>query len=378
MYTTLVSPQYRKPLSERQNKFLTTFQGLKFYDDFLTKYGKHIYIFGSTGSGKTMKGYWLVDWLKHRETQIWISTGKSDEILPLFFMGKKLKIVTPARTDVIIEERIAGKWERITENIQTVTAENPSIMLDEIAPGSFSPDRHRIRDTITIFEVRNAFVSSRNAIRWIAELFESLAYKSRLGEMPSIFPASLHVDESQWLMAGKRVSGEGERNRSAETITENAFEMRSKGMRLCFYAQAFKNIPKAARENISCAIICRGGMVDPEENANFAQWCIGLPGRRSPMKYKNFEGRFVFEDGFSSPPKEPWKFPLFPEREEDRERMARMRVRYEGKNDVEKAGDEIDQECQPELGRFSAMAIPPEKIEYFNRYQAEGLTADEK
>ena len=51
------------------NKFLDkldTFQrsfiiskgyGLRFYDEFLCKHGYHLFIFGTTGAGKTNKGY---------------------------------------------------------------------------------------------------------------------------------------------------------------------------------------------------------------------------------------------------------------------------------------------------------------------------------
>ena len=367
-----------KYLSERQCAFLKTYPGIKFYFEFIQKHGKHIFVFGGTGSGKTQKAYWLLDWLKHRETQIWISTGKSGEILPLLFMGKKIRIITPARTDVIIEEKINGEWQRVTENIEYIYVETPEQMLDELKGNSYPDGHHPKKSTINILEIRNAFAHYKNALAWMAELFEKLAYKCRLGDMPSIFPASLHIDETQWAMAGKRISGEGERNRVSEVVTENALELRSIGIRLCLYAQSYKNIPPPARENMSFSIICRGGMVEPEENQNLAQWCNGIPRRRSPMRYKPEEGRFVFEDGFSSPPLIPWEFPLFPELESDRERLQRMRVRYVGRFDEKHEENEIQEECLPELGRFSALVIPPEARDtiMYSRFDAPGIEGD--
>ena len=363
--------------NERQKAFLRTFVGIKFYYEYLTKYGKHTFTFGGTGSGKTQKAYWLLDWLKHRETQIWVSTGKSGEILPLLFMGKKVRIITPARTDVIIEERVGSDWQRITDNLEYVYVETPEEMLNELKGNSYPDGHNPAKMTINILEIRNAFVRYQNALGWMAELFEKLAYKCRLGDMPSIFPAALHIDESQWTMAGKRISGEGERNRVSEIVTENALELRSIGVRLCLYAQSYKNITPAARENMSFHILCHGANVEPEENQNVSHWCTKQFGMRIPLKFKPYEGRFVFEDGFSHPPLNPWQFPLFPENTADQERLARMRVRYVGRFDEHNESEEVEEECLPELGRFSAMAIPPEvrNEPTYSRYDAESIRA---
>jgi hypothetical protein len=179
--------------------------------------------------------------------------------------------------------------------------------------------------------------------------------------MPNIFPATIHVDESHWIMAGKRISGEGMRTKASEAITENAMELRSSGVREVLYSQGYTNIPPPARENMLFNIICHGGMVSSEENGNLSKWCNNAAHRTppSPMQFKTQHGRFVFENGDSYPPQKPWSFRHYPKDENDRKWIKTLRVRYEGKFDTVQT-EEIEEELFPELGRFQAMAIPPE------------------
>jgi len=377
--TVGINPKYLSKLDESQRTFILTATGLRFYDEFLCQHGKHLFIFGTTGSGKTNKGYSIVDWLKHLEVQIWFDSGKQNEILPLLCMDRKVRILTPTGTDIIIEEFKAGKWERIQDHPEVIQVSVPSDALSSISPGSWGyqngqKHHNRVRDTITIISFRNAFTKKELAVEWVSQFFEELAYRVRLGTMPDIFPASLHIDESQWAMAGKRVSGEGLRTKASENITENAFELRSAGVREILYAQGYTNIPPAARENMLFAVICHGGYVSSDENGNLSKWCVNAPQRtpHSPMQFKTWHGRFVFENGDSYPPQKPWNFRLYPKDESDRKWIARLRVRYVGKHDIRTEEREIQEELFPELGRFSALAIKPEKQEkIFNgRYEA--------
>ena len=356
------SNKYLEKLDPEQRTFILSAVGRRFYDEFLIKYGKHLFIFGTTGSGKTNKGYSFVDWLKHLETQIWFDSGKQGEILPLLCMDRKVRIITPTGTDIIIEEHKEGKWQKINNHPEMIQVSTPSDALSSISTGSWSTSKNRIRDTITIISFRNAFSKREKAVEWVAEFFEELAERCRAGTMPNIFPASLHIDESQWAIAGKRVSGEGARTKASETITENAFELRSAGVREVLYAQGYTNIPPAARENMLFAVICHGGFVSSDENGNLSKWCNNAPQRtpHSPMQFKTWHGRFVFENGDSYPPDKPWNFRLYPTKEEDRKWIAKLRVRYVGKNDIGTGEREIEEECFPELGRFSVLAIKPE------------------
>ncbi|MCX6692273.1 MAG: hypothetical protein NTW33_09575 [Methanoregula sp.] len=88
-----MNPLFVAKLNPNQRAWIKKAVGVKFVKEFLWRKGNHCFVFGTTGSGKTQKLYWLLNWLKHGETQIWFSTGKSDEILPLFFMGMKIRVI---------------------------------------------------------------------------------------------------------------------------------------------------------------------------------------------------------------------------------------------------------------------------------------------
>ena len=353
--------------------------GQKFYWQFLIKHGYHIFTVGTTGSGKTQKAYWLVHWLRYLENQIWVSTGKSNEILPLLCMDRRVTILTPAGCDVIIEERKDGTWQKIKNHPEVIGVNTPEDMLLSIDPGIWDKHYNRVRGAITVLELRNAFHKQSDALGWLSQFFSTLAEWCRLGKMPPIFPATLHIDESQWVLAGKRISGEPERMKTTEVITENALELRSVGIRLAFCSQSYRNIPPAARENMLCTILCHGADISSDENGDLSRWCSGV-GRLPTSRYKANQGRFVFEDMDSYPPKMPWDFPLFPLDERDRDWVKGLRVRYVGQHDGQGEEIETKTECLPELGRFSAMAIPPEKIEAYggpSRYDDGGMIKNE-
>jgi hypothetical protein len=374
---TMIAPKFLDKLDSVQRQFILTAVGLRFYIEFLCKHGYHLFIFGTTGAGKTNKGYAFVDWLKYLETQIWFDSCKTNEILPLLCMNRKVRIITPTGTDISIEEYHNGKWQKIKDHPEIVHVSSPYDALSSIATGSWDKSRHIVRDTITIISFRNAFSKKELAVQWVSEFFELLAERLRQNTMPNITPASLHVDESQWAMAGKRISGEGIRSKASEVITENALDLRSNQIRLVIYAQGHNNIPPAARENMLFNVLCKGADVSSEENGNLSQWCKFHPARDppSPMQYQPYHGRFVFENGDSYPPQNPWHFRLYPLEETDRKWIRGLRIRYEGKHDIRTEEFEIKEECLPELGRFSAMAIKPEEQEaIINRWQSEGVT----
>lgn len=362
--TVGISPGFLAKLDEVQKTFILRAVGRRFYDEFLCQHGYHIFTVGTTGSGKTNKGYWLMDWLKHLETQVWISSGKTSETLPLLFMDRKVQIIVPSGTDVIIEELAGGRWTRIEDHPVVIQVESPRAMLNAISAGSWSKGRHRVRDTVNILEVRTAFKDSKKAVLWIAEMFQNLAEMLRDGELSDIAPVTIHIDESQWAIAGKRISNEPERMKASEIITENALELRSALFRLAIYAQGHNNIPPPARENMLFHLLCKGAEVSSDENSSLAEWCKYTPNRDppSPAQFKKYHGRFIFENGDSWPKDRPWKFRKYPLDPEDQERINHMRVRYVGKHDMKTEEDEITEEL-PNLGRYAALAIPHEMIE---------------
>jgi len=340
---------YMNLLDEGQRKMAITGPGKMFLDEFVWRHGNHAVVPGTTGSGKTNLGYWITNWLKISETQIWMDSGKSDEILPLLCLGEPVHIICPKYTDVIIEERINGRWERLTDH--------PKV--------TYVPDAGDTwwainKKAINILCFRNAFWTTQARIEWVADLFQTLAEWTRLRRMPKIFPFTLHADETQWLLPGVRITRDEDRVRGSEIITENALEIRSSGGRLIMYVQDFMNLPPAVRQNLVCAFLKRGAEIKSEQSKKLARHCFPPVWEKSPANYRREECKFVTEDGRSSPTNRPWVLALMPKSEEDRAWLKRCRVRYVGFNDQRPAEAETEEECFPELGRFSVLAIKPE------------------
>jgi hypothetical protein len=368
-----LNPAYLAKLDEDQQVTALTASGKFFLDSFVHIRGNHGFVIGTTGSGKTNLGEWLVSWLKHTECQIWMDSGKSDEILPLLCQGKPVRLIVPKYADVFIEERINGKWQKIENHPEVSHVDCAGSTWFAVAGNEGDKDWNYYPNKINILCFRNAFWSSSRRAEWMTDLFTSLAEGSRLRSLPSsLFPFTLHIDEAQWAVSGSRISKDSDRAKSSEIITENVLEIRSAGGRIVAYVQGFLNLPPAMRDNLVCAFLLRGADIHTDENKRLAKACqadYGIYGSKAPINFKRGELKYVAEDGKTD---RPWKIPLFPKSEEDRKWLKRCRVRYEGFNDRRPATAETEEECLPELGRFSAMAIPPERqIELYNRFGAE-------
>lgn len=374
-----INPKYLDKLDDEQRAAAITMPGKFFLDNFVWLHGNHCFVIGTTGSGKTNKGYWLVNWLKHTETQIWMDSGKSDEILPLLCQGMPVQIIVPKYADVLIEERINGKWQKIKDH--PVVTHVPTAGDTWFAIRAGRDQSHHFKpNTINILCFRNAFWTTSARAEWMSELFETLATWSRLRRMPAIFPFSFHFDETQWAISGTRITKDSERVKSTEIIQENVLEIRSMGGRIIAYAQGFLNLPPAMRDNLVCSILCRGADISSEQSKKLAPHCSTYDPNYNPARYRKNKGKFVSEDGRSSPPHMPWDFALFPKSEQDREWIKRCRVRYEGFNDQRPKQAESEEELFPQFGRFSYLAHKPEEQEAVSgRYEArlQGLIEDD-
>ena len=376
-----INPKYLDKLDDAQRDFILSGPGKKFFDEFLCRYGNHCFLIGTTGSGKTKKGIHLLNYLKLTETQVWISTGKYDEqngyheIMPLFCLGMKIRIVIPKGAEFKIEEHGPDGWGPIRYNPpEIIEVSKPESAWSAVKISRDHNGTNKIYDTITIFEFRNTIIKSQQP-EWMTRLFESLSDGAREGTLPAILPASIHCDETKWFIAGTRITTDQGRTKSAEAVTENATEIRSAGGRLIFYEQAYTNITPASRENMQCTVINRGTNITNDQNPRLAELCK----KHHSNSLKRHQGIFVYEDGSTSPTDRPWLWPNYPKSEEDQKWIRKIRITYGKKYDGTKTEQEItSEECLPELGRFSAMAIPPEKqAEIISRWQSEGVIADE-
>lgn len=341
---------------------------IKFIKEFLWVKGRHLFIIGDTGAGKTQKGYWLVNWIirgSHRylETVVWISTGKSGEILPLLFLGVPVRIICPKGSPIAILERVAGKWQPF-ENVEIVEVSD--------AGSAWWACK---RGYINIMEFRNT-ISPKVRLEWMRVLFETLSTWTLENKMPKILPLAIFGDEVRWFLAGTRITTDPERNKVSETVTENALGVRSEGVRLVIFGQGFKDIPPAMRDNLNCAIIGRNTFVSPDESPKIARAIQKMRSGKMPSAYRPDEGTFVHADGSTYPFNQPWPFPLFPKKQEDRERIKRMMVKYGKKFGEDDQEEETAMECEPNLGRYQALAFKPEEEEHITRFDIPVIADD--
>jgi hypothetical protein len=365
-----IDPRYLDRLEESQRSFILTGPGKFFADSFLHMPAEHGYVIGPTGSGKTNKMHNLCNWLKYTEVPLWISASKDHDILPLFFMGLPVNIIIPKHAGI----EITGYPGEISYS--------PVNTPDDVFYAIKS-------DHINILEVRNAFWSEDALLDWMIQFFKTLSEGCRRGTIPRIAPSSWHgkgskvavfLDESQWLIAGTKVTNKPKRVKATEEIAGGALEIRTYGWRLVISSQGFTNVVPIIRENMPCVFLCVNAQV-PDVPA-LHKHCQPHPnlGWKPTSRFKRNEYKFVNRSGLASPNDRPLPVPLYPKRQEDRDTMARMDIIYARRyHDQPPKEAEPEEECFPELGRFSALAIPPEvqEISGNTRWRAEEMIPDD-
>lgn len=334
----MLSPDFLNKLSEAQKAVALTKRGMTFIFKFLFKKGQHLFIVGATLSGKTQKAYWLANWIRHtRETIIWIDSAKNREMVPLITLGTPVRVICPKGCDVIFTE-----WND-DERKYTKMKNHPEVVQVPDAGSAWWAVK---KGTINIFCFRNAFDSQKEARNWMRELFETLSVWVRKNRMPHILPFALFGDESHWFIAGEKITSDTERNVLSEIITELSLEDRAYGIRLVLMAQSYKSLPPASRENMIHNLLCRGAKVSPEENNTLSKY-----NNRTSTYHPN-EGLFVYMGGYTYPEDWPWPFPFFP--------MPKIKVEYIGAFDSKPkemiAQEEIEQEMQPDISKYQAIA----------------------
>jgi len=284
-----IPPIILNKYSKAKQDWLLTSRGYDFYSKFLMVKGTHCLIVGNTGSGKTQKGYWMVSYLCELETIVWIDAGKNNEILPLFYLGKPVRVICPVGTTL----EFPGLPDELKPDVIKITFSRD--VWDAVKKGH-----------INIFAFRNTIADEAKKARWMSEIFTHLSIRTRLNDMPSIFPMSIFIDEAQWIVTSHRIKSNESRTKAAEVITENALEIRGSEGRLILLTQSFRNITVASRENMPAVLIGRRAEITSSDSKVLAERSVYCG------RYKSHQGLFVFPDGDINPWNCPWAFPYYP------------------------------------------------------------------
>jgi len=336
---TAISNDFLNKLDDNQRVIALQRIGLNFLFKFLFKKGEHLFIVGNTGSGKTQKAYWLVNWIRHtKETIIWLDSAKNREMIPLLTMGTPVRIIVPKGATITLTEpdpdNPHGKW---------IPLKNPPEIIEITEAGTAWWAVKR--GYINIFCFRNAFDNALDRGAWMAELFETLNTWTRKQIMPKIYPFAIFGDEAHWFNAGQKITSNSDRTLLSELITEHSLEIRAYGGRLVLIAQGYKNLPPATRENLPCTLLCRGAKISPDENNALSCY------NQYTSRYKPADGLFVYSDGEAYPKRWPWTFPFFP--------MPDIKIQYKGDYDNPTESQtveyEIETEMTPDLSKYNAV-----------------------
>jgi hypothetical protein len=346
-------PAWYNKLTEKQQKFATEKRGKYFIFKWLFKKGHHLFIVGTTESGKTQKLYWIVRWIiTTKETVVWLDSAKNGEMLPLLALGKPVNIICPRGCDVILSE-----WNK-EENKYVKIKDHPLVITVPDAGSAWWAVK---KDHINIMCFRRSFATKIGRISWMADLFTTLSEWTGSHRMPHILPMALCGDEAHWFIAGEKITSDSDRANLSELITELSLEDRAYGIRLILTAQGFKNLTTGARENLINVLMCRGAKVDANENNKLAEFNHLTSG------FMPKQGLFVYAGGFTYPEGWPWPFPFFPK--------PKIRIEYKGAFDAptqeQQIADEINQEMIPDYNKYQGLLQSLEGYEIpheVNRY----------
>lgn len=225
-----------------------------FDKQFLKTPGQHLVGVGITGSGKTQKAYWILKKLLDYETILWFDTGKSyqfgkyEEFGPLFSFGVPVHIIYPTGTAISIENSPVP--------VTYTDCERPERLWDCIRPGC-----------INIVSLARFFIDPALHAKYAQMAFNELivlAINDRK-RLQHVLPLSVFYDEFSDIAPGKRMQISYSQNKIAALMAWNIKQLRSIGVRIVAFAQAWYNIYPAVRSQFSWILACRGAHFEREE-----------------------------------------------------------------------------------------------------------------
>jgi hypothetical protein len=221
---------------------------------FLHTPGQHLIGVGITGSGKTQKAYWILKKLLEYETIVWFDTGKSyefgkyEEFGPLFTFGVPVHIIYPSGVAISVENA------PVPVTYQECPA--PARLWDCLKPGC-----------INVVSLARFFIDPELHARYAQKAFNELIVLA-INEKPritNVLPLSIIYDEFSDIAPGRRMQITHGQEKTAKLMAWNIKQLRSIGVRVVCFTQAWFNVFPAVRSSFSWIMACRGAHFEREE-----------------------------------------------------------------------------------------------------------------
>lgn len=227
----------------------------EFDRQFVKKPGEHLFCVGITGSGKTQKGYWLVKQILQYETVLWFDSGKSyslgkfQEFGPLFTFETPVHIIYPAGD-------ISIKIENSPVPVSYSRCNSPNQLWDLIKPNQ-----------INIVSLSRFYIEPELYAKWGQRAFRELILisKNEHSRIDHVLPLAIFHDEFSDVAPGDRISISSSQRKLGRIMAHNIKELRSIGVRIVAFAQAWANVTPAVRQSFNWILACRGLRIEREE-----------------------------------------------------------------------------------------------------------------
>jgi len=225
---------------------METFEGSSlwkvFEKEFLLEPGIHCLSMGQTGTGKTIKSFRFVHWLKKKgETIVFFDTGKSGEMLPLLGLGMPIHCIIPKSNN--------GTSCKVSFKSSPV-----SIDFDEVDTAGETWESIHF-GKINLLSFRNFFVDAQPKAKYGSELMLSLVQKARKRGLPN--KITLIIDEFHELCPSYGLMENKYLKESASRTTVALKTLRSEGIRILAIDQAWGDVFTNARRQFPFFLVSR-------------------------------------------------------------------------------------------------------------------------
>jgi hypothetical protein len=235
--------------------------------------GQHLAVYGRTGTGKTQALYWLVNMIliAMKEYIIWFDSGKSGEILTLLLFGP-LKILYLGSKGLNINIDLKPNIRELLEKYEY----DPDIVEKNLANSIVVPITDPLHKTwtscdpnyINVISYRKFIIDPVMVSKLYSGLFLNLidvAFDRKMA-----VPASIIIDELQAIAPSKKNALDAWHIKASSVLIANLQQCRSLGLRVVGASQGYEQVRPAARQAFDWMIAKRGCDFVPEQRKLFA------------------------------------------------------------------------------------------------------------